>query len=227
MLADKYELPGDWEDPDGFHQFVARLREIRGDANISKIRLAYYIAEKEHAGQVRQSGEPYIMHPLAVSGILAELQMDDDTIIAALLHDVVEDGEMGIEAISGYFGADVAHLIDGVTKLKLQQQENLTSRQQKAAETNRTAETLRKMLLAMANDYRVMVIKLADRLHNMQTLNHVAPDKQLRIASETLDVYAPLAARLGIWQIKWQLEDLSFKYLHPREIGRASCRERV
>lgn len=224
MQAKKYELPADWEDPEGFHQFVVRLREIRPEANIGKIRLAYHIAEAEHAGQTRQSGEPYIMHPLAVSGILAELQMDDDTIIAALLHDVVEDGEMGLEAISSYFGADVAHLIDGVTKLKLQQQENLTSRQKKAAETARTAETLRKMLLAMANDYRVMVIKLADRLHNMQTLNHVSADKQVRIASETLDVYAPLAARLGIWQIKWQLEDLSFKYLHPREFQSVSER---
>ena len=224
MQAQKYELPADWEDPEGFHQFVVRLREIRPEANIGKIRLAYHIAEAEHAGQTRQSGEPYIMHPLAVSGILAELQMDDDTIIAALLHDVVEDGEMGLEAISSYFGADVAHLIDGVTKLKLQQQENLTSRQKKAAETARTAETLRKMLLAMANDYRVRVIKLADRLHNMQTLNHVSADKQVRIASETLDVYAPLAARLGIWQIKWQLEDLSFKYLHPREFQSVSER---
>lgn len=217
MPSEKYELPGDWEDPEDFHQFVARLREIRPKANIKQIRFAYYIAEKEHAGQVRQSGEPYIMHPLAVSGILADLQMDDDTIIAALLHDVVEDGEISLEEIAGYFGKDVADLIDGVTKLKLQQQENLTSRQKKAAETTRTAETLRKMLLAMANDYRVMVIKLADRLHNMQTLDHVPSEKQLRIASETLDVYAPLAARLGIWQIKWQLEDLSFKYLHPRE----------
>jgi len=217
MPSEKYELPGDWEDPEDFHQFVARLRDIRPKANVKQIRFAYYIAEKEHAGQVRSSGEPYIMHPLAVSGILAELQMDDDTIIAALLHDVVEDGEISLEEIAGYFSKDVADLIDGVTKLKLQQQENLTSRQKKAAETTRTAETLRKMLLAMANDYRVMVIKLADRLHNMQTLNHVPPEKQLRIASETLDVYAPLAARLGIWQIKWQLEDLSFKYLHPRE----------
>ncbi len=217
MPADKYELPGDWEDPEDFHQFVVRLRETRPDANIKQIRFAYYIAEMEHAGQVRQSGEAYIMHPLAVSQILADLQMDDDTIIAALLHDVVEDGEIGLEEIAGYFSKDVAELIDGVTKLKLQQQENLTSRQKKAAETTRTAETLRKMLLAMANDYRVMVIKLADRLHNMQTLNHMPQEKQLRIASETLDVYAPLAARLGIWQIKWQLEDLSFKYLHPRE----------
>ena len=217
MPSKKYELPGDWEDPEDFHQFVVRLRDIRPKANIKQIRFAYYIAEKEHAGQVRQSGEPYIMHPLAVSGILADLQMDDDTIMAALLHDVVEDGEISLEDIEGYFSKDVSRLIDGVTKLKLQQQENLTSRQKKAAETTRTAETLRKMLLAMANDYRVMVIKLADRLHNMQTLGHMSQEKQLRIASETLDVYAPLAARLGIWQIKWQLEDLSFKYLHPSE----------
>ncbi|MBS1702439.1 MAG: bifunctional (p)ppGpp synthetase/guanosine-3',5'-bis(diphosphate) 3'-pyrophosphohydrolase [Armatimonadetes bacterium] len=225
MPAKHYELPGDWEDPEDFHQFVVHLREIRPKADVKRIRFAYYIAEKEHAGQVRQSGEPYIMHPLAVSRILSDLQMDDETIIAALLHDVVEDGDIGLEEIEGYFGRDVAELIDGVTKLKLQQQENLTSRQKKAAETNRTAETLRKMLLAMANDYRVMVIKLADRLHNMQTLHHMPTEKQLRIASETLDVYAPLAARLGIWQIKWQLEDLSFKYLHPREYH--SVQERV
>lgn len=224
MPEEKYELPGDWEDPEDFYQFVVHLREIRPDANIKRIRLAYYIAEQEHAGQVRQSGEPYIMHPLAVSRILADLLMDDETIVAALLHDVVEDTELGLDDITEYFGKEVADLIDGVTKLKLQQQENLTSRQKKAAETARTAETLRKMLLAMANDYRVMVIKLADRLHNMQTLDHMAPEKQLRIASETLDVYAPLAARLGIWQIKWQLEDLSFKYLHPREFYSVSER---
>ncbi|HLO97291.1 MAG TPA: bifunctional (p)ppGpp synthetase/guanosine-3',5'-bis(diphosphate) 3'-pyrophosphohydrolase [Fimbriimonas sp.] len=217
MPPTSFELPGNWEDPDGLHELFVKLRDLRPNCAIPKIRLAYYVAEQEHAGQTRQSGEAYIMHPIAVSMILADLQMDDDSIIAALLHDVVEDGEITLDLISQHFGGEVAHLIDGVTKLKLQKQDNLTSRQLMAAETTRTAETLRKMLLAMAKDYRVMVIKLADRLHNMQTLDHVPKEKQLRIASETLDVYAPLAARLGIWQIKWQLEDLSFKYLHPKE----------
>lgn len=225
MPSTSFDLPGNWEDPDGLHQLFVKLRELRPDCSIPKIRLAYYVAEQAHAGQTRQSGEPYIMHPIAVSMILADLQMDEESIVAALLHDVVEDGDITLEQITQHFGGEVSHLIDGVTKLKLQKQDNLTSRQLMAAETTRTAETLRKMLLAMAKDYRVMVIKLADRLHNMQTLDHVPKEKQIRIASETLDVYAPLAARLGIWQIKWQLEDLSFKYLHPKEF--ISVSERV
>jgi GTP diphosphokinase / guanosine-3',5'-bis(diphosphate) 3'-diphosphatase len=217
MTQSAFEIPHNWEEPEELHAMLSHLREDRPDSNIARIRFAYYVAEQAHLGQIRKSGLPYIGHPLAVSQILADLQMDDDTLCAALLHDVVEDSDVTLEEIERHFGDEVAHLIDGVTKLKLLPQENLTTRQRKAAETTRTAETLRKMLLAMAKDFRVMVIKLADRLHNMQTLDAMASEKQMRIAAETLDVYAPLAARLGIWQIKWKLEDLSFKYLHPTE----------
>jgi GTP diphosphokinase / guanosine-3',5'-bis(diphosphate) 3'-diphosphatase len=217
MSSSTFEIPHDWEDPEDLHLVLVKLREQRSNANIRRIRFAYYVAEQAHLGQIRKSGKPYIAHPLEVMSILIDLQMDDDTLCAALLHDVVEDTEVSLDSIRGQFGDEVSHLIDGVTKLKLTEQPEMSQRQKKAAETARTAETLRKMLIAMANDYRVMVIKLADRLHNMQTLEHMALEKQMRIAKETLDIYAPLAARLGIWQIKWQLEDLSFKYLHPSE----------
>lgn len=217
MTTISFEMPHDWEDPEGLHQLLTRLREEHPFADVKKVRFSYFVAEQAHRGQIRKSGKPYIEHPLAVAGILAGLHMDDVTLCAALLHDVVEDTDISLDQMRQHFGDEVAHLIDGVTKLKLLPQDNLSSRQRKAAETARTAETLRKMLLAMAKDFRVMVIKLADRLHNMQTLDAMAPEKQARIATETLDVYAPLAARLGIWQIKWQLEDLSFKYLHPNE----------
>ncbi len=223
MTRVKFELPGDWEDPDGLHHLVALIRETRPSANISKIRLAYFVAEQAHAGQLRSSGQPYVTHPLAVAEILAELRMDDDTLCAAFLHDVLEDvPDVRGEDLGRVFGGQVLHLIDGVTKLKFKPQGELTAREKAVAETTRTAETLRKMLLAMAKDFRVMVIKLADRLHNLQTLGALAEEKRIRIARETLDVYAPLAARLGIWQLKWQLEDLAFKHLHPSEFQRVS-----
>jgi len=212
-----YEIPADWEDPEGLHDLLDMVRDQRPDANIPKIRYAYFLAEHAHAGQTRSSGEPYIHHPLAVARTLAQLQMDDDTLVAALLHDVVEDTSISAEKIAKDFGEDVRNLVDGVTKLKFNTVADLSSRQRAAAETTRAAESLRKMLLAMAKDFRVMLIKLADRLHNMQTLDALAPEKRTRIANETLDIYAPLAARLGIWQIKWQLEDLAFKHLHPQE----------
>lgn len=222
MLAD-YEISHDWEDPEELHGLLQTIREQRDDANVRRIRYAYYLAERAHRGQSRASGEPYITHPLAVARILVDLRMDDDSICAALLHDVLEDCvEVKGEEIAKAFGEDVLHLVEGVTKLRFGHQESLTDRQRAAAETTRTAETLRKMLLAMAKDFRVMVIKLADRLHNMKTLGAMPAVKQVRIARETLDVYAPLAARLGIWQIKWQLEDLSFKALHPAEFQRVS-----
>lgn len=217
-MSPQYELPHTWEEPEALMDFLAIIRETRPDANIRRIRYAYFVAEEAHAGQVRTSGEPYVTHPLAVAAILAELKMDDDTLIAALLHDTLEDcPSMSRERLSELFGEDVAKLIEGVTKLRFKPQEGQNERQRVAAETNRAAESLRKMLLAMAQDVRVMIIKLADRLHNMQTLDALRPDKRIRIAAETLDVYAPLAARLGIWQIKWQLEDLAFKHLHPQE----------
>jgi len=157
-----------------------------------------------------------------VARIVADLRMDDDTIVAALLHDVLEDTSIAIEQVSSRFGPEVAHLVNGVTKLRTNVGSDATERQKAAAESNRAAESLRKMLLAMAQDVRVMVIKLADRLHNMRTIGALKPEKQTRIANETLDIYAPLAARLGIWQIKWQLEDLAFKVLHPKEFQEIS-----
>ncbi len=218
VIMAAYDIPADWEDPEGLHDLVAAVREQRPDANIAKIRYAYILAEEAHAGQTRSSGEPYILHPLAVAKSLVNLHMDDDTIVAALLHDVIEDTPaISPETMGKIFGEDVRLLVDGVTKLKFNSVADLSTRQRAAAETARAAESLRKMLLAMAKDFRVMVIKLADRLHNMQTLDALPPEKRTRIANETLDIYAPLAARLGIWQIKWQLEDLSFKHLHPQE----------
>lgn len=217
MESKAFEINHDWEDPDGLHNLLQIVRDQRPDAQVKAIRYAYFIAEQAHAGQVRTSGEPYITHPLAVAQILADLRMDDETIIAALLHDVLEDTAYSAETLEETFGADVRNLVEGVTKLSFKPQGELNARQRAAAETARAAESLRKMLLAMARDFRVMVIKLADRLHNMRTLSALAPNKQVRIANETLDIYAPLAARLGMWQIKWQLEDLAFMHLHPNE----------
>jgi len=218
-----YPISHDWEDPEELERLLESMREQRPDADVAKVRYAYVVAEAAHKGQFRNSGEPYIMHPLAVAQILVDLRMDDDTICGGLLHDVLEDcPEVSAESIEREFGPDVLALVEGVTKLKFREALDLSDRQRVAAETNRTAETLRKMLLAMAKDFRVMVIKLADRLHNMQTLDAKVRHKQERIALETLDVYSPLAARLGIWQIKWQLEDLAFKVLHPAEFKQIS-----
>jgi GTP diphosphokinase / guanosine-3',5'-bis(diphosphate) 3'-diphosphatase len=218
-----YEISHDWEEPEELHDLLQAIRDGRPDADLRKIRYAYFVAEQAHKGQARATGEPFVKHPLAVARILADLHLDEDTICAALLHDVLEDcPEASPERIEQEFGQDVLQLVEGVTKLKFKPQGELTDREAAVAETTRTAETLRKMLLAMANDFRVMVIKLADRLHNMQTIDALPPDKRTRIAAETLDVYAPLAARLGIWQVKWQLEDLAFKVLHPAEFQHVS-----
>ncbi|MCL1917237.1 MAG: bifunctional (p)ppGpp synthetase/guanosine-3',5'-bis(diphosphate) 3'-pyrophosphohydrolase [Peptococcaceae bacterium] len=169
---------------------------------------AFRLAEEAHGNQYRISGEAYIQHPLETAIILAELEMDAATIQAALLHDVAEDTDFALEALRARFGAEVANLVDGVTKL------NKISYKTKM---ELQVENLRKMFLAMANDIRVILIKLADRLHNMRTLRYHTPNKQQSIAQETLEIYAPLANRLGIFQIKWELEDLSFKFMHPQE----------
>lgn len=163
-------------------------------------------------------------HPLAVAKILAELQMDEDSIISALLHDVLEDTPINAEQIEKMFGKPVLVLVEGVTKLSFPPLQQTSEHRQAAEQRARFAETMRKMLMAMADDFRVMVIKLADRLHNMQTLDAMDEEKQTRIAQETLDIYAPLAGRLGIWQMKWALEDLAFKYLHPKEFAEVSER---
>ncbi len=171
-----------------------------------QIAQAIDFARQAHAGQSRASGDPYIEHPLAVASILADLKMDVPTIIAALLHDVVEDTPYTLEDVEQSFGSEVAQLVDGVTKL---------DRLEVRTREEEQAENLRKMLLAMAKDIRVILIKLADRLHNMRTLKHLDPHRVQRIAKETMEIYAPLAHRLGIYRIKWELEDLAFQHLHP------------
>jgi GTP pyrophosphokinase len=186
---------------------VAEARRHRPSINVGLIERAYQVALTAHEGQQRASGEPYVTHPVATAFYLAELQMDAETLAAALLHDVPEDTDFTIGDIEKRFGREVARLVDGVTKLSKFGSARSVEEQQ--------AENIRKMFLAMAEDVRVVIIKLADRLHNMRTLGPLPPEKQLRIARQTMEIYAPLAHRLGMWQIKWELEDLSFKYLQP------------
>ena len=173
---------------------------------------AYNFAAKAHEGQVRKSGEPYLEHPLQTALILAELQLDASALAAALLHDVPENCGIPVSEISAKFGSEVAKLVDGTTKLG-----KFPLPASSVATTGTQAENLRKMLVAMAEDLRVVFIKLADRLHNMRTLDALPPETQRSIAQETLEIYAPLAHRLGIWELKWQLEDLSFRYLEPKK----------
>lgn len=200
---------------------IKRVKAYNPSADTDLIRRAYEFAEEVHEGQRRLSGEPYINHPLETAATLVGLEMDVNSIAAALLHDVVEDSQVTLEQLTKAFGTEVATLVDGVTKLKLAdfepRDDETADRKKRHSEHSRSADNLRKIFLAMARDFRVMVIKLADRLHNMRTLSALPPERQIRAATETIQIYAPLAHRLGIWQIKWQLEDLSFKHLHPRE----------
>ena len=197
-----------------YHDLIERVRKYHPSDDISLIEKAYHIAYSAHEGQFRKSGEPYIIHPLCVAIILADLELDKETIVAGLLHDVVEDTVMTVEEIEREFGSDVALLVDGVTKLlHLHLAENSGNKTE--AQLEMQAENLRKMFLAMAKDIRVIMIKLADRLHNMRTLKHMPHEKQIRIARETMDIYAPIAQRLGISKIKVELDDLSLKYLEP------------
>ena len=200
-----------------YEELINRVRKYHPSDDISLIEKAYQTAYDAHRGQVRKSGEPYIIHPLYVSIILADLELDKETIVAGLLHDVVEDTIMTDEEIKEQFGADVALLVDGVTKLEKINfhGENSDDRDRDAEKLERQAENLRKMFLAMARDIRVILIKLADRLHNMRTLQHMRPQKQQEIARETLDIYSPIAQRLGISRIKVELDDLALKYLEP------------
>ena len=191
---------------DRFESLRGRLSEQFNEDEINRIVSAYEFAKEAHYGQCRYSGEPYIMHPVAVAEILFELGMDPESMIAALLHDTVEDTETGLDKLSELFGADVAALVDGVTKLGKVPLETWEERQ---------AENLRKMFIAMSMDIRVVIIKLADRLHNMRTLKFMKPEKQREKARETMDIYAPIAQRLGISKIKIELDDLSLKYLEP------------
>ena len=178
---------------------------------------AYQRARQAHSGQLRRSGEPYFTHCVAVASILADMKMDAETIAAGLLHDVVEDSELTVEELRGEFGTTIAKLVDGVTKLKHLPLKNVSANgdSRRSSAVNREMEYIRKMLLTMGDDVRVVLVKLADRLHNMRTLGYLPGDKRRAIALETRDIFAPLANRLGIWQMKWELEDLSFRYLKP------------
>lgn len=183
---------------------IEKLKNYNPNADLSLLRRAYDFAEQAHEGQTRISGEAYITHPLSVAMILVELEMDLETLLAGLLHDVVEDTDVTLEQLNKLFGKEVAHLVDGVTKL---------GKFEFKSKEEHQAENLRKMLLAMAKDIRVILIKLADRLHNMRTLDACQEEKRKEISKETIEIYAPLANRLGIYHLKWELEDLSFRHM--------------
>jgi GTP pyrophosphokinase len=189
-----------------FEDLLEKVRAYSPDADVEMLRRAYVFSAFEHKGQVRHSGEPYLIHPLAVADFLADMRLDAVAIAAGLLHDVVEDTLTTIERIRELFGPEVAHVVEGVTKI---------SAISFSSSEERQAETFRKMLLAMVDDIRVILVKLADRLHNMRTLSHLPDDKRVKIAQETRDIYAPIANRLGMSKVKNELEELSFKHLEP------------
>src|SRR5256885_12751977 len=175
--------------------------------NLELVRRAYIFSAKEHKGQVRASGEPYLTHPLEVANLLAEMKMDAVTVSVGLLHDVVEDTLVSLEDVEAIFGSEVAHIVDGVTKI---------SQIQFPSKEEKQAENFRKMLLAMTDDIRVIMVKFADRLHNMRTLEYLSADRREAIARETMDIYAPLANRLGMGKMRGELEDLAFSYLDAK-----------
>lgn len=189
------------------NDIVEEVLAYHPNADIDMIRRAYVFSAQAHQGQVRKSGEPYLAHPIAVSSLLADMRLDEHAICAGILHDTVEDTDTTVEQIADLFGQQVADIVDGVTKLNIPFNNQF----------EKQAENFRRMLVAMSKDIRVILVKLADRLHNMRTLEHMRPDKQERIAQETLDIYAPLANRLGIFWLKSALEDLCLRYLHPRD----------
>lgn len=227
----EHTLREDADLPEELLVLLDRVREYLPQADTAPIVRAYRVAEYAHEGQQRASGEPYISHPLAVAGILAELEMDVTTITAGLLHDTIEDGKdkdgrqrVSLEDIRELFDNEVAQLVDGVTKLATyldvdREIEDTIDQEKRKRKRDiaQMAANLRRIFVAMSRDLRVMIIKLADRLHNMRTLDALPRERQVKIATETLQILAPMAHRLGIWQIKWQLEDLAFKYLEPEK----------
>src|SRR6202790_1191558 len=190
-----------------FEDLLEKVRAYTPEADVELLRRAYVFSAFEHKGQVRHSGEPYLIHPLAVAYFLPDMKLDAVAIAARLLHDVVEDTLTTIERIRELFGPEVAHVVEGVTKISAIRFSSTEQRQ---------AENFRKMLLAMVDDIRVILVKLADRLHNMRTLSHLPEDKRLLVAQETRDIYAPIANRLGMSKVKNELEELSFRYLDPQ-----------
>jgi GTP pyrophosphokinase len=216
------------KDPLEFEGWLASIANGRSTLEMDFIHRACEVAQRAHQGQVRASGEPYFQHSLAVANILADLRLDYETIAAAVLHDVPEDTAVTLKEIETEFGPTVAKLVDGVTKMGHIQEYRGQSKKSKKERAQ--AESLRKMLLAMVDDVRVVLIKLADRTHNMRTLGPLREEKRQRIAQETLEIFAPLANRLGIWQIKWELEDLAFRYLEPelyKQIARMIDERRI
>ena len=216
-------LPGGRRAP-GINQLLSKLENSLPPDEVEHVRAAHDYAAVAHQGQKRRSGEPYITHPIAVADILADLRLDGATITAAMLHDVVEDTPSSHDEIETQFGHEVAEIVDGVTKL-----DQIQFKSRREAQ----AESFRKMLLAMVRDIRVIMVKLADRTHNMRTLGSMPPHKRRAIAHETLDIYAPIANRLGIHALKLELEDLGFKSLYPhrykvleRELKRARGNQR-
>ena len=221
-------------------RILTLLVAYRPQADVDLVRRAFVFACEKHAGQTRKDGAPYITHPVEVTEILADLEMDEQTLAAGLLHDVIEDCGVALETLTQEFGPEVAHLVDGLTKLQIagvdegkkdagpEDEGELSpaaaERRLKQAEMAKNAANLRKIFVAMAKDLRVIVIKLADRLHNMRTLGALSPARQFRMATETLQIFAPLAHRLGIWQLKWQLEDLAFKYVEPEDYEQVVAR---
>ncbi len=189
-----------------FRELMKKLRENRPNDDLDLGKKAYDFSQKNHAGQSRASGEPYLIHPLEVANVLADMKMDPVSIAAGLLHDSVEDTSVTTVEIRQEFGEQVAHIVEGVTKI---------SKIDFSTTEEAQAENLRKMMLAMVDDIRVIMIKLADRLHNMRTLEHLQPDRQQKIARETLDIYAPIAHRLGMGKVRGELEDLGFRYVDP------------
>src|SRR6187401_632894 len=189
-----------------FEDLLEKVRAANPEADTELLRRAYVFSAYEHKGQVRRSGEPYLVHPLEVADVLADLRLDVVAIAAGLLHDIVEDTPNTIDKVRDLFGEQVAHVVEGVTKL---------SALQFASSEERQAESFRKMLLAMVDDIRVILVKLADRLHNMRTLHHLPEERRQRIAQETRDIYAPIAHRLGMSKLKNELEELAFRYIEP------------